>query len=448
MQPKIKQADSSVKGKLQGQRANNRYPRSTLANLAQGGNRQVKHSHRLRSLVGLAQDSLDPTSKFIPQYMKKQIPKARSNTASQLNTIFPKTQLPKRAIPSTVEDNMGDLNGAGDARPMPQKASGAQETDPESGNENQSNLPGGSDLQNTPGAGDAILPNASKSGAEGNTGNKQNEKESIASLDDVMLKLNFLTEAVGKIDGMARDIDKISEGINEIRALQATTTKLSQDMAEVQENVVRLQTSVHAMEEREDETLSNQQMLAKELLEVKKEIQDQKEQQQKENRAELDFEISKVKADQRKNNLILEGVKESSSNSDSATYYQVKSFLKEVLYLRYTAVNMAYRLGRPRSSSAPPRPIFIRFLSMGDRMEVWNARAKLNDHPDGRFILKEDLPPQLRPIMAKLSRVAQIARKYPDKYRNVAIRDYKLSVNGKEYTVDQLELLPNDRSTL
>lgn len=123
------------------------------------------------------------------------------------------------------------------------------------------------------------------------------------SLDDVMLKLNSLTSAVGKIDSMARDIDIIAEDIKSIKALQDTTLKLTQDMSEVQGKLENLQESVRELEERE-ELLTNQQMLAKELIDIKSTLQVQG---RSEMDPRVDFELNKIKADRLKLNLILGG---------------------------------------------------------------------------------------------------------------------------------------------
>lgn len=181
--------------------------------------------------------------------------------------------------------------------------------------------------------------------------------------------------------------------------------------------------------------------------------------QQQQNRkavspAEFDFLKLKVEAYKRQNNLIIEGIKESRAERDNDTYKHVRAFIRDHLGITYTEIDRVYRLGRPRSGSAPPRPILVRFTRLGDRMDVWSARNRLNDaDKDGEgedetdsahYVLKEDFPAQLRPIMAAFSRVALNARRYPERYGQVHIRDFRLFINGRGFNAEDLESLPDD----
>lgn len=386
MRPKLNQPRSSIPVSKGATLKNNQKSVNTLASLAQRKGKQVQHSHALRSssIQGKMKSEVSPH--FIPEYMKK-----HNSPGGQKQT-----SLKEHAQTKAASQNL-----------LPSQA---------------------------------FVTNESGKGKDGDHDPSGTNKVPI-SLDDVMFKLNSLTSAVSKIDSMARDIDIIAEDIKSIKALQEKTMKLSQDMSEVQGKMENMQESVKDLEEREEEILANQQLLAKELMDIKGAIQDQG---RPEMEKRMDFELNKIKADQLKLNLILEGVREPNSDRDDATYRQVKSFIREILGLKYIGLDMVYRLGKPRGPSAPPRPIFICFSSLGDRMDVWHSRARLIDHPEGRFQLKEDLPSPLRPVMAALNRVAQIAKKYPEKYRNVYIKDYKLFVDGRGYDVNQLEQLPKD----
>lgn len=407
MQPKLGRSRFTKANKTGSHLAKNRQAGNTLAKLAEGSGYQVQHSHHLRSIAGQASFCQDSSSQFLPHYMKTKIQKVSLQRTS--NTRSPNSSS------STADQVSGNIQGV--------TAMGS----------NKDSSPSHRQV----GATDSTTPPAHDNPSDKSGG----QTKSPISLDDVMRKLNSLTEAVGKIDGMARDIDSIAEDIKSIKALQDTTSKLTEDMSEVQEDVIQLRTSITGLEEREQEILSNQQMIAKEVIDLKNTSPGQS---QKELEARLEFEILKLKAGQKTNNLILEGIKEVKSERDSDTYRQVRSFIEETLGLKYIEIDRARRLGRPRSSSAPPRPILISFTRHGDRMEVWHARSSLNNHPDGHFILKEDLPAPLRPIMATLNRAAQTARLYPEKYHNVGVRDFTLYINGKGYEPHQLENLSKD----
>lgn len=440
---------------------NRQHSRKSLAALAAEAGAQVRHSHCLRS-VSHSFHSTDTPTILMPQYLK---------TNSHSGNLKQSTMNIKG--PKKVESHSGGEvhDGVNKASSGTLEKPPLELKDDSRAIEIGSTLPPPKNVEGKHGETNTSSPPLKqKPQLNGIPKNDDHDKtEDAISLKDVMLKLNALTQAVGKIDSMDRDIDNIADDIKTIKALQETTAILSQDMAEVkettakvsqdilevQENAAQLHSSLKGLEEREAETLSNQQLLAKELLDFKsdmaKELQDIKSSKsahdnpkQKESDPWVEFELLKVKADQLKNNLILEGVRESQSDRDSATYNQVKSFIKEVIGKSYIEIDSAYRLGPPRAASAPPRPIFIRFTRRGDRMDVWHARSRLIDHPEGNFTFKEDLPPKLRPIMAAFNRVALMAKKYPRKYGNVFIRDYQLFINGKGYGVEDLEKLPTD----
>lgn len=407
-------------------RSSKSYPKSnknskasdrSLANLAHGAGKKVNHTHLLRSLSGNNKKILDDPTHFIPEYMRKSKQKSskKENSAGNRQKAEGKLDRPiahKSVVDKPLVDiykNMG--------KPTP-----PQGDNPTNVHHNPPTLP----------------------------------PSEPYSLTDVMSKLNALTGSVSKIDSMALDIDNIAEDIKAIRVLQDTTSKLSQDLSDTQDRMTKVESAVAELQDQESETLANQQLLAKELLDLKESVRQlqipaQQQQQQQQNsvdKATFDFALQRMEAIQRQNNLIIEGIKEVQTDRDGgriySVYAQLRYFIRDTLRLPPMGLELAYRLGKPRSSSAPPRPIFVRFSSLGDRMEVWNARLRLNNHDDGRYLIKEDLPAQLRPIVAALSRVASIARKYPDKYRGVSVWDFMVYINGKGYTVDQLETLPND----
>lgn len=143
------------------------------------------------------------------------------------------------------------------------------------------------------------------------------------------------------------------------------------------------------------------------------------------------------------NNLIFEGIKEPQSDRDGSTRRQVQSFCRNILGISHAEIDRALRLGKPRSTSAPPRPILVRFTRPGDREDVWRAKTRLADQDNDQSSIKEDLPVQLRSVMAALTRVYQTSKRFPQKY-NTFIRDFKIYVNGTPYEATNLESLPKD----
>lgn len=266
--------------------------------------------------------------------------------------------------------------------------------------------------------------------------------ENNISLADIMLRLNSLAELPGKINDMANDL-------KQMRILQEQTAKMGQEIREVQGRVDKIDDKIEVIQDNETETQQNQELLAKEISDLKVVVQKLQQEAQVPPapptlpQAELDFFKAKVEALVRKNNLIIEGIREAQVEKEYSAFNQARYFVKNTLGLRYAEIGMAYRLGKPRNGNSQPRPMFIHFPNLGDRMDVWNARPRYNTR-DFPYTIREDLPQQLRPIQAALQRVAQVARRHPQKFSNIFIRDFRIYVNDSSYGIDELENLPKD----
>lgn len=273
--------------------------------------------------------------------------------------------------------------------------------------------------------------------------------QEVVKLADIMARLDSLAGVGEKIDAMAEDL-------KQLRGIGEATTKLELEVTEVRESVADLRADVSSLETREEETELNQQAIAKELIDLKQKVQMLESQQEEQSRiqqlvpqqpvtqADLDFFKLKVEASLRWNNLIFEGINEPQSEREGSTRRQIQSFCRNTLGISYVEIDRALRLGKSRPSSAPPRPILVRFTRPGDREDIWRAKARLADRGENHQIsIKEDLPVQLRPVMAALMRVLQTARKYPQKY-NAYIRDFRIYVNGVPFEATNLESLPRD----
>lgn len=311
-------------------------------------------------------------------------------------------------------------------------------------------------------SGDAPPDTSGKQNSENGKQDDNKTSQDHISLADVMSKLEGLSHLSQKMDSMAEDI-------KQIRVIQEVTKKIGKDLSDTRANVDQLKGSIAQLQEAQvtsdrerkemistvqqlKDTISrlegeklenqqNQQALAKELLTLRAQI---KRQQSTSLLSQMEFEHLKIEAALRRNNLIIEGINENQNVRDNYAGEQVFYFVRDILGLKGIEIDMAYRLGRPRYGSSSPRPILVRFTRLGDRMEVWNAKYRLNTRNNSHFLIKEDLPVQLRPVQAALNRVQQEAKRFPDRYRHVAIRDFKLHIDGKVYGMVELELLPEE----
>lgn len=270
--------------------------------------------------------------------------------------------------------------------------------------------------------------------------------QEVIRLADIMERLDNLSGVSGKIDSMAEDL-------KQLRVIRETTSHLSAEMSGMKESVTELQSTVSTLEAKEEETELNQQAIAKELIDLKEQVrilQSQQSQQAQQpveqqpvSQSEMDFFKLKMEAALKWNNLIFEGIREPQSEREGSVRRQIQHFCRNMLGISHAEIDRAYRLGKPRTASALPRPIFVRFSRPSDREDIWRAKPRLADQNNDQFVIKEDLPLQLRSIMAALTRVMQTARNFPHKY-NVFIRDFKIYVNGVPYEAKNLENLPRD----
>lgn len=315
---------------------------------------------------------------------------------------------------------------------------------------------------------DTISTIMEKEHLKGEHFNNNHSPNDAISLADVMSRLETLSHLPQKIDDMAEDL-------KQIRVLQETTIKMGKDISQVQADVHQLQQSVsHFQQENEKSknvltetqkkvqrlstkvaTLEadrlkneeNQQVLAKDLLALRakiKQLENRLQEPSAANPSFPEFEFLKIDAAMRSHNVIIEGIREAQYERDGSTGDQAYHFIHNVLGLSRIEIDMAYRLGRPRYGFSSPRPILVRFTRLGDRMEVWNARTRLNSRRGSQYIIKEDLPPPLRPTQAVLLKVLQEAKRFPDRYRNVMVKDFKLILDGHCYGAEELESLPEE----
>ena len=109
-------------------------------------------------------------------------------------------------------------------------------------------------------------------------------------------------------------------------------------------------------------------------------------------------------------------------------------------------IERCHRLGPYRSNRS--RPVIVRFLSYKDRQSVFEVRKTIKDSCDVR--VSEDFPPEIAARRKKLYPILDAAYRYrspenPDgesPYKARIIVD-KLMLNGKLYSVNELDTLPD-----
>lgn len=266
--------------------------------------------------------------------------------------------------------------------------------------------------------------------------NSQGLPISSVNLEDMMTRV--MSGVMGKLESMADDLRQVA--INKEAMVQ-----LSHELAQVRNDFAGVNNSIQELQQKEEHSSRNQQAMSQDLKEIKEKL-DNPPPAKDENQpsAETKLDLLRLEANSRKNNLIIEGLAESEEETvpEDEAMEKVKSFLLETFALKDLAIDSAYRLGKSREGSKFPRAILVKFLWPRDRETVWKARLVLANNKDLKVFIKEDLPPKLRAQMTALLKVAQVAKRYPNLYRNVVVKDFKIQVNGKTYSADQLESLP------
>ena len=142
--------------------------------------------------------------------------------------------------------------------------------------------------------------------------------------------------------------------------------------------------------------------------------------------------LLKTEAQERRSNLIIDGINESEENC----FLAVQKILDEKLEIEDAngiKIERCHRMG----TGPKPRPIIFRLHFYPDRDKIWKARRKLKD--TGLW-LREDFPMEI----AKRRQVLEPIRKAAAQQGKKAFLTYdKLIIDGTSYTVDTTHLLPS-----
>lgn len=284
-------------------------------------------------------------------------------------------------------------------------------------------------------------------------GTNQNNIRCLAHANGQFIHTADLEEVMSRaMSKVMVQLQTITSDLKQVPAIKATTAKLDKEMIKVRQDCYGIKESVKELRQKEEENSSKNEALARELNEIKSKLEDStgqtgvNNQKQPSKAPQSELDSLKREATARQANLIIEGIPEPADepDTDMTTEKQVISFFAETLSLPKFEIASAFRLGRPRSGSALPRPIKVKFLRPIEREWVWRAKAVLAKNRDTTFGIKEDLPPKLRTMMSALIRVSQTARRYPDMYHSVMIRDFQIFINGSAYAPNELESLPSN----
>ena len=174
--------------------------------------------------------------------------------------------------------------------------------------------------------------------------------------------------------------------------------------------------------------------------------------------AELRSEVAKMRLDQgrhftkmnnmenqsRRDNLLFYNFKEQKGETDGDCKRQIYDLLTSVMGFTHEEMDGMRVVRCHRKGPYQPginRPIIIKMHWFRDREEIWSRRSALRGTS---IILQEDFSDHTESQRRIFYPVLKAARSIP-KYKNkVSLKVDKLYVEGKMYTTDQIDALPDD----
>ena len=153
----------------------------------------------------------------------------------------------------------------------------------------------------------------------------------------------------------------------------------------------------------------------------------------------LEDRIVQLELDKFGDRLIIKGIPESIGSDEGILRTWFEDFAtKRLLFFgnEITPVFIQRQGNFPRANR--DRPILIKFKSTNDRNMVWSRRFKLKDT---KIFIDEVFPWE---INQKRMRLFPIVREAKQKGYNAGVNVDKLMLNGKAYTVDDLDKLPTN----
>lgn len=164
--------------------------------------------------------------------------------------------------------------------------------------------------------------------------------------------------------------------------------------------------------------------------------------QQQTSDTDLQYSQLKGQAFSNRHNILIFGLRDSESNDNDLK--EAHLFFKDRMGLTNLKIRATFRLGTFRQGTNNPRPLVVKFSDIKDRWRVWNNKRKIKFDKDHPVRIQEDLPKKMREDHRVLQRIAKAATKNPNRYSDVKVRDYTISINGRKYTMGEIQDLPSE----
>lgn len=225
------------------------------------------------------------------------------------------------------------------------------------------------------------------------------------------------------------------------------TTKID-NLATV-DQVTKLQDDLNTSLESTNKTVREQGDQITQLSEVVKKLEEQTHYLRNENMIlthkynKLNEQINSMENQSRRDNLTFDGIKETTGENCELLVKQVMS--KNMKCANASSIDLVrcHRIGSKSETQKGDRPIIAKFAKYSDRDTVWKSRSKLEN---SKIYVNENfskLTESRRKVWYPVIKHAKTIPKYKGKGKIFIVVD-KLYVEGRLYSVDEIDQLPNE----
>lgn len=177
--------------------------------------------------------------------------------------------------------------------------------------------------------------------------------------------------------------------------------------------------------------------LSSELENVKKELNSVKQENE-----QLRMKMADLERYNKQKCIKIYGLRESTSTSSTETKQQVLNLLRyNNIPIHPKAIEQAYRVGVRESNYT--RPIFIQFLHLEDKNFILSQKSRLQENgikiEQAYTKAMEDRRKELKPV---ITAAIQINKSTGQNRYNAKLRDDKVIINNKSYTIENMNQLP------
>lgn len=263
----------------------------------------------------------------------------------------------------------------------------------------------------------------------------------LSNIDVMMKKLNNIENNTNTLTrdvaSLTDKVDRQSNDLQQVNARSLANEKKISILSKQQEDKM-----IHFDQIMQEKFQSMEASLHEENVKIQEGISDVLSQEKEKIKAEISQEAEaksiQSQYNARKINLILVGLKEEKGTDDMVL---AKSFFKDRMAAPDIELRTVYRLGKQGGKF--PRLLLVKFVNMAHRNKVWYAKSGITPEEGNKVWIQEDLPKPLKYVHRTLYRVLRKAKSIEGRFPDAHIKDQSLIIEGKPYSIDELEDLPD-----